>query len=444
MDDNKSALKALSMFLQQEFSLVKTVSNPNLLIREMELVDYDVVLLDMNFKAGASSGNEGIFWLNEIKGRHPNTEVVMITAYGEVGLAVRALKEGAADFVLKPWDNEKLTATLLAACRLRKSNVELRQLRSRENDLRLEMMRDERQLLGQSPVMLEVFGLLGKVAPTDANVLILGENGTGKELLAKEIHRLSGRKDQLMIPVDLGSLTETLFESELFGHRKGAFTDAKEDKTGKFVLANGGTLFLDEIGNLPLHLQSKLLTVLQNREVIPVGSNQAVPLDIRLISATNKNINQMIADGLFREDLLYRLNTIQITLPPLRLRADDIDLIAGYYLELYARKYNKPGLKLSRLTIDKLHTYNWPGNVRELQHAMERAVILCEQKIISPDNFHFSSPSLLSTGHETLEAMESKLISETLMRNQNNLSAAAQQLGITRQTLYNKIKRYGL
>ena len=318
----------LQLLLQNEFAQIKAISDPNQLLHELEKGDCDLVLLDMNFKAGINTGNEGIYWLRELKRRYPQVEVVMITAYGDIDLAVRALKEGAADFIIKPWDNEKLMATLRSAYRLRKSSLEISGLKTREQLLTNEANKSKPIILGKSSAMDAIMNLVNKVANTDANVLITGENGTGKELVAKEIHRLSARSNELFVMVDLSAITETLFESELFGHKKGAFTDAIEDKTGKFLLANGGTLFLDEIGNIPLNLQSKLLTVLQTRVVRPVGSNAEVPVNIRLVSATNKNIAQMIAGNHFRQDLLYRMNTIQIHLPPLRERTEDIEAIA--------------------------------------------------------------------------------------------------------------------
>src|ERR1035437_3883782 len=353
-DDNKKILTALNLFLQFEFEEVQIISNPNRLISELRSTNYDVVLLDMNFTAGVNIGNEGLFWLKEIKSQFPEVEVVMFTAYGDVELAVKALKEGASDFVLKPWENEKLKATLKAAYRLHKSSAEISDLKSREQQLKQELNQGTGLIVGKSPAMQSIMQLVNKVAKTDANILITGENGTGKELIAKEIHRLSARNNELFVLVDLSSLTETLFESELFGHKKGAFTNSIEDRVGKFVLASKGTLFLDEIGNIPMHLQSKLLTVLQTRIVTPVGSNKEQPFDIRLICATNKNIQQMVSDGLFRQDLLYRINTITINLPSLRERIEDIESIANFYLDIYSKKYNKGKLQLSPSAIAKL------------------------------------------------------------------------------------------
>lgn len=444
-DDNKGILNALQLLLQFEFERIQTISNPNQLYHEMESVEYDLVLLDMNFKAGVNTGNEGIYWLGEIKSRYPLTEVVMITAYGDIELAVRALKNGAADFIIKPWDNEKLIATLKAAYRLRKSNIEISGLKKREQLLKKEANKSKPIITGKSQVMQGIMSLVQKVANTDANVLITGENGTGKELIAKEIHRLSDRNTELFVLVDLSAITETLFESELFGHKKGSFTDALEEKTGKFQLADKGTLFLDEIGNIPLNLQSKLLTVLQTRVITPVGSNAEIPVNIRLISATNKNLSQMITNNQFRQDLLYRMNTIQIHLPPLRERIEDIEDIAGHFLTVFGRKYNKPGICISEDALLKLMKKNWPGNIRELEHTIEKAVILAENEILSPDDFLSGAEDVdFPDRPETLEEMEKKMIISALKRNQMNQSLTAEQLGITRQTLYNKIKKYDI
>ncbi|MBN1790190.1 MAG: sigma-54-dependent Fis family transcriptional regulator [Bacteroidales bacterium] len=444
-DDNKSILNALQILLQREFALVRTISSDKQLMQELAVTDYDVVLLDMNFKAGINSGNEGIFWLREIKTKFSQVEVVMITAYGDVELAVKALKEGATDFVLKPWDNEKLVATLRAAYRFRKSNKEIMQLKTRESLLKNETNRNKPVMVGKSPAMQEVLQMVKKIARTDANVLITGENGTGKELIAREIHQLSGRNEELFVLVDLSSLTETLFESELFGHKKGSFTNAFEDRVGRFVLADKGTLFLDEIGNIPLNLQSKLLTVLQSRNVTPVGSITETSVDIRLISATNKNLAQMIAGNQFRQDLLYRMNTIQIHLPPLRERAEDIEELVIYYMGIYSKKYNKEGLSIGDEALHKLKSNPWPGNIRELQHAVEKAVILTDSNELNVRDFFLGANDQgFIAQSETLEDMEKRMIISTLKKNALNQSITAEQLGITRQTLYNKIKKYGI
>ena len=445
VDDKKTILQALTMFLQFEFEKVQTISSPNLLSAELESDNYDIVLLDMNFKAGQSTGNEGLYWLREIKKRFPETEVVMFTAFGDVALAVNALKEGAADFVLKPWENEKLIATLKSAYRLRKSNGEIKELKGKEQSMKIELNRGEQLIIGKSSAMQQVMNLVKKVAATDANVLITGENGTGKGVISKEIHRLSHRKNELFVLVDLAALAETLFESELFGHKKGSYTGATDDRIGKFVLANKGTLFLDEIGNIPLNLQAKLLTVLQSRTVTPVGSDKEAQVDIRLVSATNKNIGQMVSDGQFRQDLLYRLNTIEIHLPPLRERAEDIEDLAGYYVALYGKKYGKPQMKISSAAITKLQSQSWPGNIRELQHAIEKAVILADGTELRPIDFMggFEMDQITSQP-ETLEEMEKQMITSAMKRHAGNLTIVSAKLGISRPTLYSKIERYGI
>ncbi len=445
VDDNKGALSALSLLLQFEFETVVTLSNPNRIYEELRKTDFDLVLLDMNFSAGENTGNEGLYWLKEIKKMAPTVEVVMITAYGDIELAVKALKRGAADFVVKPWENEKLLATLKAALRLKQSNQEVKKLRDREKNLKQEWNGEQRMIIGSSPAMEKVMQLVRKVAATDANVLITGENGTGKELVAREIHRRSERANELMVTVDMGAIPENLFESELFGHKKGAFTDAKEDRTGKFQMADKGTLFLDEIGNLPYSLQSKLLVVLENRSVLPVGSDQPVPVNIRLISATNRDLQNLIQTQQFREDLLYRINTIHIHVPPLRERVEDIEELAAFFLKRYGQKYQKPDLRLDTQAVKKLRKYHWPGNIRELQHTLEKAVILAESNILSANDFIFQD----HTGekeeqNKTLEEMEKEMIEQTLDQQNWNFTATADQLGITRQTLYNKIKRYDL
>jgi len=445
VDDNKSVLSALLLFLKFNFLEVIIISNTNSLIYEIETRDIDVVLLDMNFKAGESSGNEGIYWLREIKKRRPDIEVVMFTAYGDIEMAVKATHEGAADFILKPWENEKLLATLRSALKLRKSNRTVDDLRKRELDMKSELNRDERMIIGASPAMQKIQDLVKKVARTDANIIITGENGTGKELIAKEIHRLSERSKELLVAVDLGSMSETLFESEMFGHAKGSFTNAFEARIGKIMLANKGTLLLDEIGNLPLNLQSKLLNVLQNRVVIPVGSNREQPVDIRLISTTNKNLLQMIQEQTFRQDLLYRVNTIQIELPPLRERIEDIEILANFFISKYGLKYKKECLKLEPLAIDRLRSYSWPGNIRELQHTIEKAVILCDGNTISTGDLYLNLANQVQSDESiTLDEIEKRYILKEFKKNSQSLTLVAQNLGISRTTLYKKMKKYGI
>jgi DNA-binding NtrC family response regulator len=445
VDDNKEILKALQFLLMSEFDFIETISNPNQLYTELEKTSFDIVLLDMNFKSGINTGNEGLFWLKEIKKKSPQVEVVMITAYGDVELAVKSLKEGAFDFIIKPWDNAKLKATLDAACRMRSSNIQISTLKSREKILKQEANRSKPMIIGKSPAMQEIMKIVQKVAATDANVLITGENGTGKELIAKEIHNQSQRCNELFVLVDLSSLTESLFESELFGHKKGSFTNAYEDKTGRFTLADKGSLFLDEIGNIPLNLQSKILTVLQTRMVTPVGSNLEIPVDFRLICATNKNLTEMVAGNQFRQDLLYRMNTIRIHLPPLRERTEDIEDLAIHYLSIFSRKYNKPNLKLNEDAVMKLRRNPWYGNIRELQHTIEKAVILSEGDSLRASDFIFFDEDISPQSQtETLEDMEKKMILSALKKNGFSQNITAEQLGITRQTLYNKIKKYGI
>jgi DNA-binding NtrC family response regulator len=447
VDDNKSVISALEMMLQYEIAKVISITSPKRIHEVLEQNEIDIVLLDMNFQAGVNSGNEGLFWMKEILKHDSNISVVMITAYGDVELAVKALREGAIDFVLKPWDNKKLMATIHAAWKLRSSRMEAIILKNDNQFLKKEIKRGEEKIvLGASPTMINVMNIVSKVAKTDANVLITGENGTGKELVAREIHNLSKRSNELMVSVDMGSLTETLFESEMFGHVKGAFTDAREDRPGKFEIAQKGTLFLDEIGNLLMQSQAKLLSALQNRFIVRVGSNKQIPVNIRLICATNCILPSRVSEGLFREDLLYRINTVQIEVPPLRDRVDDIPVLAYHFLRHYCEKYNLPLRKISTHALEKLANYHWPGNIRELQHSIEKAVILSDTSILSPTDFSFDIAVKGSTDNDniTLEEMEKKLISDSIKKHHNNLSIVASKLGITRQTLYNKLKKYDL
>ncbi len=447
VDDNKSVNSALEMMLKYEVKKVITITSPKRIHEVLEQTEIDIVLLDMNFQAGINSGNEGLFWMKEILKHDNNISVVMITAYGDVELAVRAIRAGAVDFILKPWDNQKLMATINAAWKLRSSRKEAHDLKSDNQFLRKEIRRNEEKIvLGASPTMINVMNIVRRVAGTDANVLITGENGTGKEMVAREIHNLSKRNNELMVSVDMGSITESLFESEMFGHIKGAFTDAKDDRTGKFEMAQMSTLFLDEIGNLSLQSQSKLLSALQNRRIVRIGSNRQIPVDIRLICATNCILPSRVKEGSFREDLLYRINTIQIEVPPLRDRVDDIPVLVYHFLKVYCEKYNKPGKKISTHALEKLSNYNWPGNIRELQHAIEKAVILSDSSVLSPSDFSFNSSAKgpLDDNNITLEEMEKKLISGYIRKYDNNLSVVASKLGITRQTLYNKLKKYDL
>lgn len=446
VDDNKSILSALEILLQDDFDEILAITNPNRLLSLVENGGYDLVLLDMNFSAGVNTGNEGLYWLSRIQELRLEIEVVLFTAYGDVELAVKALKKGASDFVLKPWDNEKLRTTLLNVYKLQQSKKEIKQLKRKESALKSEIKKDKYFIIAQSPQMLKILNIVRKVAKTDANIIITGDNGTGKELIARELHRNSKRTEEIMVNVDMGAISETLFESELFGHKKGSFTDAREDRTGKIENASGGTLFLDEIGNLPIHLQPKLLAVLQNRVVVPIGSNKPVPVDIRLICATNQNLDEMVAEGTFREDLLYRINTLQIEIPPLRERKEDILAITNYFLKIYCNKYRKTCVGITESGLKKLTSYQWPGNVRELQHAIEKAVILSDKKELTPDDFFFKPlmPGGTDIFDGTIEEMEQKMIAKILQKTDSNYSAAADLLGITRQTLYNKMKKYNI
>lgn len=436
------------MLLAGIFKKVITISNPNRILSTLEGENVDVLLLDMNFSAGINTGNEGIFWLGEVRKNFKDLPVVLFTAYADIELAVKAVKEGATDFVVKPWDNAKLVATLLSAYRLKESRSEVKQLREKETVLKKQLNTDNELVWGNSPVMLQLRMLVRKVAATDANVLITGENGAGKEMIARELHAHSNRKGEVMITVDMGAITETLFESELFGSVKGAFTDAKEDRAGKFEAANKGTLFLDEIGNLSYALQSKLLAAIQNRRITRVGSNKPIDTDIRLICATNSNLQQMVGQGTFREDLLYRINTIHLEIPPLRKRGNDILLLADFFLKKYAAKYQKPDIRFSPQARKQFLEYQWPGNVRELQHSIEKAVIMCDNNFLFPEDFFFkSSPHPVLPNDDTLqtlEDMEREMIIQAIERHSGNISAVASQLGITRQTLYNKMKKFGL
>jgi DNA-binding NtrC family response regulator len=448
VDDNEGILKSLSFILKQEFEEVSTIKNPAKFTSLLQSGSFDIIMLDMNFQAGVNTGNEGLFWLKEIIKEDPDAVIILITAYGDIELAVKAMKEGATDFIQKPFDPVKLVSTVRAAYQLRMSKIQVSKLMNKQKHLSEDLDKKFTSLIGESSVMKDILSTVKKVAPTDANVLILGENGTGKELIAREIHRQSKRSDDVFISVDLGSLSESLFESELFGHVKGAFTGAAEDRKGRFETATGGTLFLDEIGNLPISMQSKLLTVLQNRYIIPVGSNKPVPVDVRLITATNKHLPDLIRDNLFREDLMFRINTIQIEIPPLRYREEDILLLAEHFLNLFGKKYEKPFLKISGNTIDKLKQYEWPGNVRELQHMIENAVIMAEDKVIRPENLHFTTR--ISSGNSfpdkslNLNNVEKLTIKEALFKNKGNINQTAKELGITRKTLYSKIEKYGL
>lgn len=451
VDDDEDVLHALRLLLKKHARLVHIEKNPERIPTLLKNEDYDLILLDMNFTQDVTSGREGFFWLDQILELDPSAVVILITAYGDVETAVRAIKEGATDFVLKPWQNERLLATLSSAMKLRASRQETTRLRSRERQLSADLdTRFQDFIGGAAPSMRRVFETISKVAGTDANVLILGENGTGKELVARALHRASKRSDEVFVTVDMGAISETLFESELFGHIKGAFTDAREDRAGRFEVASGGTLFLDEIGNLSLPLQAKLLTTLQRREVTRVGSNKSVPFDVRLICATNMPIYDMVQEKTFRQDLLYRVNTVEIRLPPLRERPEDIPLLVEHFLEKYARKYQKAVKGIRPAALKKMERYHWPGNVRELQHMIERALIMSESSVLQPEDFFFAGDH--RDGQEdgivfdsyNLESIEKMVIRKALDKEDGNISKAADELGLTRASLYRRLEKYGL
>jgi DNA-binding NtrC family response regulator len=444
IDDDQGVLESLDLLLRGESKKVQTLADPKQLHSTLKPGIFDVVLLDMNFSTGRNTGNEGLFWLSEIRKVDPLVSVIMITAYGDVNLAVETMKGGAVDFIQKPWNSEKLISTLNAACQLSISRRKVEQLETEKQVLQEDATRNYEEIVGQSPRIQHLHETIRKVARTDTSILIQGENGTGKELIAWEIHNQSKRSNKLFITVDLGALSESLFESELFGHTKGAFTDARDERKGRFEAAHGGTLFLDEIGNLPLHLQSKLLSVLQSRQIIPLGSNTPVPIDVRIISASNQSLSQLVAKGLFREDLYYRINTIQIESPALRDRDQDIEILAEHFFRKYAHKYGKPGLRISRKAMDKLYRHQWPGNIRELQHAVENMVIMSESDIISPEEVNLVSPALSEEQGLNLATVEKNTISKALLKYKGNYSSIAAELGISRTTLYHKIRKYGL
>ena len=449
VDDNEDLLFAAKMLLKKYAKEVMIEKDPRRIPFLVNNNSYDVILLDMNFTEDTTSGKEGFHWLKQIKEIDPKAVVILITGFGDVEMAVKALKEGATDFILKPWQNEKLLATLNSAIKLKESYNQVEKLSKNQKQLQADLKKSFTDIIGTSSVMKNVFSIIDKVAKTDANVLILGENGTGKELIARAIHDRSLRHDEIFVGVDMGSITESLFESELFGHKRGAYTDAKEDRAGRFEIADKGSLFLDEIGNLSMPLQSKLLTVLQKREVTRIGTNKSIPVDIRLICATNMPIHEMVAENTFRQDLLYRINTVEIFLPPLRDRLEDIPLLAEHFLKSYSQKYRKTfkGFKPSAMQL--LQRYNWPGNIRELQHAIERAIIMAEgDELDSRDFFFLSSKPVnekISNSHTlNLDDVEKNVIQKAIDKNGGNISKAAKELGLTRASLYRRLEKYGL
>lgn len=448
IDDDEDVLYSARLLLKQYYSIVRIEKDPNQIPTILKDDHYDVILLDMNFSGDATSGTEGFSWLKRTLELDPTAVVVLITAYGNIEMAVKAIKEGATDFVLKPWQNEKLLATLSSAAKLSESKREIEDLLSKQKQLTSDLDSQFQEIIGVSEEMRRVFSTIQKVASTEANVLIVGENGTGKELVARAIHRQSLRSNQIFLSVDMGALSENLFESELFGYVKGAFTDAKEDRAGRFEIASGGTLFLDEIGNLTHNLQMKLLATLQNRQVTRLGANIPKPIDIRLISATNLPMGELKSEKKFRQDLLYRINTVEIQLPPLRSRTEDVPLLTNHFLRMYSRKYNKPLKQVDPDAMSKLKNYRWPGNIRELLHAIERVVILSESDVLRASDLYFSSGDsvadnmTLSTYH--LDEAEKLLIIKAVSRHDGNLTKAAMDLGITRAALYRRLEKYGL
>lgn len=449
IDDDEDVLLAAKLLLKKHAHQVIIEKNPKKIPFLLNNDTYDVILLDMNFSKDITSGKEGYYWLSQILEHDPDAVVILITAFGDVEMAVKALKEGATDFVLKPWQNEKLLATVSTAIKLKHSYKEVDKLKKAKEQLEADLNQPFKDIIGSSSSIKEVFSLIEKVAKTDANVLILGENGTGKELVARAIHQRSLRKDQSFIGVDMGAITQTLFESELFGHKKGSFTDAKDDRAGRFELANGGTLFLDEIGNLSMPLQSKLLTVLQNREVTRIGSNTSIPIDIRLICATNMNVHDMVNESTFRQDLLYRINTVEIKIPALRDRIEDIPLLANHFLTSYTKKYRKEIMRISPEAITSLQKYHWPGNIRELQHAIERAVIMSDNQTLEVNDFFFlkggqNSSDDVITDNLNLDDVERNVIKRAINIHDGNISKAAKELGLTRASLYRRLEKHGL
>ncbi|MEI7597246.1 MAG: sigma-54 dependent transcriptional regulator [Bacteroidota bacterium] len=447
VDDDEDVLLAAKMFLRQHVKTIHTETNPEKISSLVKTENYDVIFLDMNFTIDATSGKEGFFWLNKILEIDPTAVIILMTAYGDIELAVQAIKEGATNFILKPWDNKKLLATLTTAIQHKFTKVENENLRNKQKLLILDSDQQFTTLIGNSPAMQKVMATVEKVGRTDANILILGENGTGKELIARAIHRASPRNSEIFVNVDLGAITESLFESELFGYKKGAFTDAKEDRAGRFEVANNGSLFLDEIGNLTVNLQSKLLSVLQSRKVTRLGSSKEISVDIRLICATNMPLYEMVTQQKFRQDLLYRINTVELHLPPLRERIEDIPLLANHFLEVYCKKYKFPLKRLNESTMRRIEKHSWPGNIRELQHSIERAVIMSDSDVLQPTDFFMNQTEQTEIEDENatnITDVERGLIRKVIEKHGGNISKAAKELGLTRASLYRRIEKYDL
>ena len=457
VDDDEDILVASKLLLKRKFSSVTICNRPEQLPKLLAEQEFDIILLDMNFGPGESSGEQGFYWLEQILAIKPETIVIMITAHGGVDVAVEAMKLGATDFIAKPWHNEKVIATVSNALELKFTREQAQTLKAKNQEL-VAASKSNKAIVGNSPAMQTIYSLIARCAPTDANVLILGENGTGKELIAREIHQQSARSEQVFLSVDLGAISETLFESELFGHKKGAFTGAQQDRIGKIQAADGGTLFLDEIGNLPLHLQAKLLTILEQRRVTPVGSNKSIPFNVRILAATNLGKHSLTDENSFRQDLLFRLNTVEINLPALRERVDDIVPIAQHYVGQFSKKYNKPDTTLSENAKQAIQAYHWPGNVRALRHAVERAVILAETEQLQATDFQLNETptrtesvyqgeaNIATAEPETLnlELIEKQAISQALKKHKYNISHAAKELGLTRAALYRRMEKHGL
>ncbi|MCD4731094.1 MAG: sigma-54 dependent transcriptional regulator [Bacteroidales bacterium] len=447
VDDNKDVLSALEVLLEDEFENLKTITNPNQIPFLLQSENFDAILLDMNFSSAVNTGNEGIYWLKQVMTFDPDIVVIMFTAFGDVSLAVRAMKEGATDFVLKPWDNDKMVATLKAGIKLYQSRKETQKLKNQKLVLEDQLNKYHPEILGSSDIFNRIREVIDKTAPTDANILLTGENGTGKSIIAREIHHKSSRKNEPFVVVDLGSISESLFESELFGYKKGAFTDAKEDRTGRIESANGGTLFLDEIGNLSPAMQVKLLNVLQEKMITPLGSSKSIPVNIRLITATNQNLEGMLKNKNFREDLYYRINTISIEIPPLRDRSGDIENLAESFFDQFKVKYHRSNLIMGPKYLERLKQHSWPGNIRELEHSIEQSVILADGDELLENDFHIKDKKMSSNhvhSDGTLEEIEKRAILNALKKHSGSPVKAARELNITRQTIHNKIKRYGL
>ncbi len=442
VDDNINVLTALVQLLEQEFERVISADDPELIPGIMQIEDIDIVLLDMNFEQGNNTGDEGIYWLEKILKKDPEMVVILITAYGNIDLAIKCIKKGALDFLLKPWDNDKLITTIKSGLQLRQSRKMVRSLKQKQSHLNDMLLDKENKLIGRSESILSIKKMINKIATSDSTVLILGENGTGKEMIAKEIHMMSDRSDEVFIHVDMGAMSETLFESELFGHVKGAYTGASKDRAGRFEIASGGTLFLDEIGNLPPGLQAKLLNVIQNREIIRLGSNKPVKVDVRIICATNRDPVKMIKENRFREDLYYRINTIEILVPPLRERKDDIKILSEHFLEEFRKKYSREDIYFSSSFIEYLLNQDWPGNVRQLRSSIEKAILLSESRMIVPEGSISKVPPAATEQNNTrsLQDIERDILMETLSRNNGNIKKTAEELGIARSTVYNKLK----